>query len=71
MLGVTIVDSLAGCFGGCFLSRASRTVSGGLFVLPFSTRLNRSGWLLLPSEISLRADLTLPSIMSLENVLNI
>ena len=51
MLGVTIVDSLAGCFGGCFLSRASRTVSGGLFVLPFSTRLNRSGWLLLPSEI--------------------
>ena len=72
MFGVTIVDSLAGCFGGCFLSRASRTVFGGLFVLPFSTRLsNRSGWPLLPSEISLRADLTLPSIMSLENVLDI
>ena len=69
VLGITIVDSLSGCFGGCFLSRASRTVSGGYFSSLCLTKLsNHSGWPLLSSAISLRADLTLPSIMSLETI---
>ena len=59
-------------FWWMFLEQGFKDCFWRVVCVPISTRLsNRSGWPLLPSEITLRADLTLPSIMSLENVLDI
>ena len=63
----TIVSSLGGCIGVCFFSKTSCILSEGMLG---SIRLSKhSGSPVLSSAISLSAAFTLPSIMSLENLL--
>ena len=50
--GMTIDEGFGCCFGGCFFSRISRTDSGGYNLPHFSSSINQSAALTLPSIIS-------------------
>ena len=69
VLRLTIVTSMRGCFGGCFFSKMSWTLSEGALGSIMMSKC--SGRPVLSSAISVSAALTLPSIISFENILKI
>ena len=67
---LTIVSSLGGCFGGCFFSKTSWTLSeGALHGIDYSVYMQWSACVIVGNQSQRRPPL--PSIISFENFLEI